>query len=118
MRSSKSILAPEFRALLRLIQIVAVFGMAYSVATLVRETTPNVAWLAKLYLAWFALSFISAQAIVARIKAGAVTLVLSTIVVMIAEIITGVATIGGASLGGLVIFVVVVYVRPAWEAFD
>ncbi len=118
MKLQQSILTPQLRVLLRFFQIVALLGLGYSVATLAVAPAYNADWMTMLYTTWFALNLVSAEAILYRIKAGVVTLVISTAIIAIAEVLAGVASIGGASLGLLVAFIVIVYVRPLWEEFD
>ena len=115
---SRAGLSPQFRVLLRFFQMVALLGFGYSVATLAVAPAYNADWMYMLYTTWFALNLVSAQAILYEIRAGVVTLVISTAVIAIAELLAGVASVGGASLGLLVAFVVIVYVRPIWEEFD
>ncbi len=118
MQSQMSIRNPQLRLLLRFIQVVAGLGLTYSVLTLARNNAPNAEWLHLLYTSWFILALVSAQAILYRLKAGVVVLAGSTLVVMIAELVSGTASIGGASLGLFVAFLIGVYIRPIWETFD
>ncbi|MFW5691805.1 MAG: hypothetical protein ACOCX3_00485 [Chloroflexota bacterium] len=111
-------LTPELRVMLRLFQIVALLGLGHSIMTLAGGTTSKVDWLQMLYTTWFALAVVSIEAILYQIRAGVITLVIATLAVAIAELLAGVATIGGASLGLLVFFIVVVYIRPIWKEFD
>jgi hypothetical protein len=111
-------LDPQLRVLLRFFQMIALMGILIGLATLTRSTTPKVDTLQTLYLTWFTLSFVSVQAILYKIRAGVIVLVVSTAVVTLVELMAGVASIGGATLGSLVVFMIVVYVQPVWEEFD
>lgn len=118
MPSRASDFSPELHRTLRLFQFVALLGLGYSIAALAGGTASKADWMQLLYTTWFALSLISAEAILCCIRAGVVTLGLSTLVVAVVEIATGSASLGGASLGLLILYLIVAYVRPAWDCFD
>lgn len=109
---------PELRTMLRLFQIVAAVSLMMGLATLARDTASIADWMLLLYLSWFTLAIVSIEAIFRYLKAGVYTLLLATLVVTLAEIIQGSATLGGASLGLLVIFIFTVYIRPMWSEFE
>jgi hypothetical protein len=108
----------EFRTVLRMIQITAGVGIVYSAAALARETAPNAEWRYALYTTWFAIAILSVEAILRWIKAGVYALLLMTLVVGAVEILEGVANLGGASLGLLVVVILVGYLYPLRDQFD
>jgi hypothetical protein len=115
MQSQMSLHNPQSRSLLRFIQMSAVLGFIYGALTLARDTAPNADGLQWLYTSWFILAVFSTQAILYGLKMGVVILAVSTLVVMVAELLVGVASVGGASLGMLVAFLIAVYIVPEWE---
>ncbi|TVR20762.1 MAG: hypothetical protein EA396_09805 [Anaerolineaceae bacterium] len=118
MQPQVSLQDEQLRRLLRFVQIVSVLGFLYSIAALTQGTAPNAAWLHVLYTSWFLLAIVSAQAVIYRLKAGAITLAIGTIAVMIGELVGGVASIGGASLGLFVAYLIIAHIRPIWGTFE
>ncbi|RMG69723.1 MAG: hypothetical protein D6711_18925 [Chloroflexi bacterium] len=118
MPSHVSKFSSELRILLRLIQIVAAISLMFGIATLARDTASIADWMLLLYLTWFTLAIVSIEAIFRWLKVGVYTLILATLVVTLVEILTGRATIGGASLGILVAYIIIVYIRPLWGDFE
>lgn len=108
----------ETQTVLRTVQMVATVGFVYSLATLARAAAPIAEWRLILYTTWFAITVVSIEAILRWMKAGVYALVLATLAVTVTDMFEGVATVGGASLGLLIAFIIVGYVRPEWEHFD
>jgi Na+/H+ antiporter NhaA len=106
---------PVLRVFLRMLQVGSVLGAIYTIAlTAARE--PDWQWM--LYASWFAIAAVSAEAILHWIKAGVYVLVLATLVVSFVELGAGTATLGGASLALLLLFVLVTYIYPEWDQYD
>lgn len=108
----------EFRRVLRAFQVIALIGLVVSLANLARLTAPNAELRLFVYISWFTIAIISAEAILHWIKTGVYALILATVSVSIIEIIDGTASIGGASLGLLIAYVLYSYVHPVWHQFD
>ena len=109
---------PETRTLLRMFQLVAIAGLTFCVAQIAQGTVEDQGWRIMVYASWFVLAIVSIEAIFNWVRAGVYTLVLATCVVTAVDLLLGYATIGGASLGLLVAFVIVVYLRPVWKRFE
>ena len=109
---------PEYRAVLRIFQLFAVMGLLISLVMLARNTAPNAELRHMLYTTWFVITIISIEAILHWLKIGVYTLGLATAMITLVELLEGVATLGGASLGLLVAFILVVYLHPIWNQFE
>jgi hypothetical protein len=116
-RSDNRTHSPETRLALRFFQIVAAIGLLYGLALLAGDA-PNANYRHIVYTLWFGVTVVSIEAILNWLKTGVYALVTMTVVVTLVDILEGVATLGGATLGLLVAFVIVVYLLPMWRQFD
>ena len=108
----------ETRLVFRLFQIIAAVGLFLSVAMLASEPPLGAKIGQMVYISWFAIAVISIEAILQKLKVGVYALVFATITVTVVDLMIGKATLGGASLGLLVGYVLIVYIRPDWWQFD
>ena len=118
MRAFESRHQPEFVVVMRMFQIIVAIGLFFSLVMLAKNISPEELGRHLLYMSWFAVTFISIEAILNWIKLGVYALIAATVVVTILDLFIGAATFGGASLGLLVAFLLLVYVRPLWHQFD
>jgi hypothetical protein len=109
---------PEMRVMLRTLQIVALAGLVIGIVTLAKATAPYAEWRLMLYISWFAIAVISAEAILYWLKAGVHALLGMTLLVTLIELVSGSASLGGASLGLLMIVILVGYLYPLRNQFD
>ena len=109
---------PEYRTVLRIFQLSAVMGLLISLVMLARNSAPNAELRHVLYTTWFAITIVSIEAILHWLKVGVYALGLATATVTLVELLEGVATLGGASLGFLVAFILITYLHPIWNQFE
>lgn len=105
----------EFRRFLRMLEGVSLVGMLFAMWH-ISSTQGEMFYI--IYASWFAVAIASAEAILNWFKVGVYALVLATGVVTLFEIASGNATLGGATLGALLIVVMVGYLQPIWERLD
>lgn len=112
--------APEFSALLSLMEVVSVLGVIYILLVLARQQSiiPIQREILVLYGVWFLVSGVSVYGILKWKKWGVYALAASTAVVTVVDVLRGTASLGGASLGLVVVVVLAVYLRPIWEDFE
>ncbi len=108
----------ELNQVSRVFQMVAAIGFLFGLATLAGDTASDAEWRYLLYTTWFAVAVISLEAVIHRLKVGVYALVLATTTITIVDVISGEATLGGASLGILILYILLVYLRPSWTHFD
>lgn len=106
----------ELLVVMRMFQAVCILGLVYCLLSLAADSSANGRLV--LYVSWFAVASASAEAILNWLKLGVYILVAATAIVTVVEVISGTATLGGASLGLLVAFVMVVYLRPEWSLYE
>ncbi len=108
----------EFVIVMRVFQAVVGIGLFFSLMMLAKNLSPEALTRHLVYVSWFTVTLVSIEAILQWIKIGVYALVLMTIAITILDFLTGAATLGGASLGLLVVFIMLVYVRPVWHQFN
>ena len=96
---------------LEIFEMVALIGLLFCVVTLVYHWTfiPSESLL--LYAIWFGIAMVSTYAMKRGDALGAYSLLVATIVITVFDFASGRANIGGASLGLLVLIIVVAYLR-------
>lgn len=109
----------EYRITLRIFQIIAGLGLILSVGLLISgETAAQADWRHFLYTTWFAIAIVSIETILNWYKAGVYILAGATLVVTLVDLLGGMATLGGASLGVLVFAIIFIHIRPVWNLFE
>lgn len=108
----------ERQVVFRVFQLVVGLGLVLSLLLIAKQPTFNADFGLMVYTSWFAIAFVSIEAIIQRLKAGVYALVLATIIVTVVDFTIGEATFGGATLGLLVAYILVAYIRPEWWQFD
>lgn len=102
---------PTIVATLRILEFVALVGVIYcAVGLLIEGFVIPKASLA-LYGAWFILCVESTEAMVHGWNWGAALLGGATLLITVADIVRGEATLGGAMLGTLILILIVAYFR-------
>jgi hypothetical protein len=110
----------ELTAILAIFEIVSVLGLVYCLLVLagLQNAQPQPAWRLVFYGGWFAVSAVCVYAMLRWKRWGAYGLAAATLVVTVVDIVKGLATWGGASLGLIIAALIAVYLRPHWIDFE
>jgi hypothetical protein len=121
MQPSKRKLESQLGGFFVLLAIVSILGALYCLAALARIQGISLHLSDSdllLYTVWFIAAAVSSIAIVRCKKWGVYILSIATLIVTVANILQGSATWGGASLGAIVAFALLLSIRPIWGKFD
>lgn len=102
---------PVIIATLRILEFVSLVGVIYCAAGLLVEGFMIPKASLALYGAWFILCVEATEAMIHGWYWGAALLGGSTLLITVADILRGEATLGGAMLGVLILILIVAYVR-------
>lgn len=110
MRSARRKIDPVLLAFMNMLGAASLMGFLYCVVVLLHGTSGVESTNVALYMVWFALSLLSVYAMRKGDIWGAYALGIATVAITFLDLASGMATIGGATLGGLVIAIVVSYI--------
>jgi hypothetical protein len=121
MQPTKRKLDPQLAGFFVLLAFVSIFGALYCIAGLaeiqgISLQLSNADLV--LYSAWFITATVSSLAILRCKKWGVYLLSITTLIVTIVNIAQGSATWGGASLGAIVVFALLLSIQPIWGTSD
>lgn len=118
MNTHKRQLDPTLSELIRAFQMVTVLGYVYCMAVLLLDANSNAVIPTAVYALWFVIAGLSAHVMLKGDLAGVYGVGISTALLTVYDIVRGAATLGGATLGLLVLFMMVYYLvgtTPARE---
>ncbi len=102
---------PLLLAFVRTLGAVSVVGFIYCAIILLHGSYEGVLLNAAVYALWFGVAYLCATSMLRGDAWGAYILVIATLSVTIYDIVSGLATVGGACLGGLVLMIVYSYLN-------
>jgi hypothetical protein len=111
MEDTKRRFDPSVLALVNLLGIVSGFGFFYCLFALLSDYQAIVKMDAALYLVWFGISMLSVSVMRRGDKRGAYALGIATGAITLYDLARGMATLGGALLGILVLLIVYSYIK-------
>ena len=103
---------PVLLALINMLGAASLLGFLYCLVALLHDTTMVKTDVA-LYMVWFAVSMLSVYVMRKGDIWGAYALGIATVAITVYDLARGMAKIGGATLGGIVIAIVVSYILTA-----
>jgi hypothetical protein len=104
---------PILLAFMDMLGAASLLGFLYCLVALLHGTMESTKTDIALYLLWFAVSLLSVYVMRKGDIWGAYALGIATVAIAVYDLVRGMATIGGATLGGLVIAIVVSYILTA-----
>jgi hypothetical protein len=113
MQSAKRKIDPILLAFINMLGAASLMGFLYCLVVLLHGTSGLEGTYVALYMMWFALSLLSAYAMRKGDIWGSYALGIATVAITFLDLASGRATIGGATLGGLVIAIVASYILTA-----
>jgi hypothetical protein len=102
---------PLLLAFVRTLGAVSVIGFVYCSMVLLHGTSEGMLLNAAIYALWFGVAYLCTDSMLRGDVWGAYILVTATLGVTIYDIVSGLATVGGACLGGLVLMIVYSYLK-------
>lgn len=104
---------PNLLAIINMLGAVSLMGFLYCLAVLLHGTYGIESTNMVLYMLWFGISALSVYVMKKGDIWGAYTLGIATVAISIYDLARGMATVGGATLGGVVMLTVLMYIRTA-----
>lgn len=109
---------PDVRRMLRLFQVAALVGLAYSAVQLALQEAPGDNWIMCLYAAWFVVALASVETILNWLAFGVWTLVATTGILVVIETLFAPGSLAGPLLGLIVAVLVLAYLYPLRDRFE
>lgn len=104
---------PTLLAIINMLGLASLMGFLYCLTVLLHGMSSFSKTDVTLYLLWFGISLLSVHVIKKGDIWGAYTLGIATVAITIYDLARGMATIGGATLGGLVMLIVISTIKTA-----
>ncbi|MEQ8675622.1 MAG: hypothetical protein RLP44_00720 [Aggregatilineales bacterium] len=105
----------DMQRIIRTIEVASGVGLLFCAVNIAR-TDGDIFYI--LYASWFAVAIASFEAIVNWYKAGVYALIAATVVLTAVEFLSGMASLGGASLAVMLFVILYVYIAPVWSRFE
>ena len=105
----------NMQRMVRAIEVASGVGLLFC-AVNIAKTEGDIFYI--LYASWFAVAIASFEAILNWYKPGIYALIAATIGLTAIEFLSGMASLGGASLAVMLFVMLYVYIAPVWDRFE